>query len=145
MVWSAPCGWRELNYALERVKPKTIYLCDADQLEDRLEPFIKRLGGLLKHDLNQRGGHVDIARLSAALGQRLITARKGIEWIEAGGQIQVSEWGEDEIVIARGDGRKSDEADQVKSELHLLLAETAAWRAYYRRMSVEQIQSMVQK
>ncbi len=142
VVWSAPCGWRELIYALERVKPKTIYLCDADALEDRLEPFIKRLGGLLKHDLNQRGGRIDIARLAAALGQRLITARKGIEWLEDSGQIRVSEWGEDEIVIAHGDGYTSDEADQVKSDLHLLLAETAAWRAYYRRMSIEQIRSI---
>ena len=65
-----------------------------------------------------------------------------IEWIEGSGQIRVSEWGEAEIVIAHGDGHKSDEADEVKSELHLLLTETAAWRAYYRRMSIEQIASI---
>jgi hypothetical protein len=27
VIWSAPCGWRELVYAIERVRPTTIYLC----------------------------------------------------------------------------------------------------------------------
>jgi single-stranded-DNA-specific exonuclease len=142
VIWSAPCGWRELSYAIERVKPKKIYLCNVDPIEDRTEPFLTRLGGLLKHDLNRRGGHVDVARLAAALGQRLITARKGIEWLEGFGEIRVLEWSEDQIVIAKGDGQKSDEADAIKSELHVLLAETAAWRAYYQRMAVEQIKAI---
>lgn len=142
VIWSAPCGWRELIYAIERVKPKTIYLCNVDPIEDRIEPFLTRLGGLLKHDLNQRGGHIDVARLAAALGQRLVTTRKGIEWLEGIGVIRVLEWSEDQIVIAKGDGQKSDEADAIKSELHVLLAETAAWRAYYQRMAVEQIKAI---
>jgi single-stranded-DNA-specific exonuclease len=142
VIWSAPCGWRELNYAIERVKPKTIYLCNVDPMEDRIEPFLTRLGGLLKHDLNKRGGHVDVARLAAAWGQRLVTARKGIEWLEDIGEIRVLEWSEDQIVIAKGDGQKSDDADAIKSELHVLLAETAAWRAYYQRMAIEQIKAI---
>jgi single-stranded-DNA-specific exonuclease len=139
VVWSAPCGWRELSYAIERVKPKTLYLCSVDEMEDRFEPLMTRLAGLLKHDLNRREGHVDVVRLAAALGQRLSTARKGIEWLEAEGEVRVVEWREDHVVIARGDGQKSDEAEAIRSELHVLLSETAAWRAYYRRMTVEQI------
>ncbi len=92
VIWSAPCGWRELEQAIQRVKPQTIYLGAMPQPEDKLEAFLKRLGGLLKHDLNQRDGQVDVARLAAALGQRTITARKGIEWLEASGQIRVTDW-----------------------------------------------------
>ena len=142
VIWSPPCGWREVAYALERVNPKTIVLCAVDNLDDRFDPFINRLAGLLKHDLNQRGGHVDITRLSAALGQRLVTTRKGIEWLEAAGQIQVVEWSENQIVIERDNGQRSDETDEIKSALRVLLAETAAWRAYYHRMTVEQIRSI---
>ncbi len=145
VIWSAPCGWRELSHAIERVRPKTIYLCNADSSDDRFEPFITRLAGLLKHDVNRRDGHVEVARLAAALGQRLITARKGIEWLEDTGEIRVREWGEDQVIIARGDGHKSDEADNLKSELRVLLSETAAWRAYYRRMNVEPIKSIAQQ
>jgi len=125
------------------VKPTRIYLCAVKASEDRLEPFLKRLAGLLKHDLTQRGGRVEVARLAAALGQRLATTRKGIEWLEDTGQIKVSDWGDAEIVIAAGDGQKSSEADEVQSELKVLLVETAAWRAYYRRMDVSQIRSLV--
>jgi single-stranded-DNA-specific exonuclease len=136
VIWSAPCGWRELVYAIERVKPTTIYLCAADAADDRVEPFLKRLTGLLKHDITQRGGRVHVPRLAAALNQRLITARKGIEWLEAAGQINVREWSDEHLIVELG-GQSSDEADELASELRVLLAETAAWRQYYRRLKVE--------
>jgi single-stranded-DNA-specific exonuclease len=143
IVWSPPCGWRELSYAIERVKPTRIFLCASPAAEDKFESFIKRLAGLLKHDLTQRGGHIDVARLAAALGQRLATTRKGIEWLEDTGQIKVADWGDDEVTIAAGGGDKSDEAEEVRSELRVSLAETAAWRAYYRRMDVGQIRTLI--
>ncbi len=143
IVWSPPCGWRELSYAIERVQPQKVFLCAVEASEDRLEPFLKRLAGLLKHDLTQRGGRVEVARLAAALGQRLATTRKGIEWLEDAGQIKVSDWGENELLIAAGDGQNSLETDEVQSELKVLLAETAAWRAYYQRMDVGQIRALI--
>lgn len=138
VIWSAPCGWRELVYAIERVKPTTIYLCAADAADDRVEPFLKRLTGLLKHDLTQRGGRVALTRLAAALNQRLITARKGIAWLEAAGQISVRDWSEEHLTVELG-GPVSAEADELASELKVLLAETAAWRQYYRHLKVELI------
>ena len=139
VIWSAPCGWRELENALQRVKPRTIYLCAAQQPDDKLDAFLKRLGGLLKHDLNQRGGRVEVARLAAALGHRAITARTGLEWLEANGQINVVTWADDQIIIAAGTGIQTEELDPLQAELKVLLAETAAWRAYYRRMNIEEI------
>jgi single-stranded-DNA-specific exonuclease len=144
VVWSPPCGWRELKNAIERVKPQTIYLCAEDAADDRLEPFLKRLTGLLKHDLKQRAGRVEIARLAAALNQRLMTARKGIEWLEAAGQLRVLNWNEEELTIAAGDGAISDEATALAAELHVLLTETSAWRQYYRRLDCAVIQEVAQ-
>ncbi len=144
VVWSAPCGWRELVYAIERVKPTAIYLCAADAADDHVEPFLKRLTGLLKHDITQRDGRVNLPRLAAALNQRLITARKGIEWLEAAGQIGVREWSEEHLTVELG-GQASDEADELASELKVLLAETAAWRQYYRRLKVELIADVARR
>jgi single-stranded-DNA-specific exonuclease len=144
VVWSAPCGWRELVYAIERVKPTTIYLCAADAADDRVEPFLKRLTGLLKHDITQRGGRVNLRRLAAALNQRLITARKGLEWLEAAGQISVLDWSEDHLTVELG-GQVSDEVDELASELKVLLAETAAWRQYYRRLKVDLIAEVARR
>ena len=144
VIWSAPCGWRELTYAIERVKPMTIYLCAADAADDRVEPFLKRLTGLLKHDMTQRSGRVNLPRLAAALNQRLITARKGIEWLEAAGQISVRDWSEEHLTVELG-GQASDEADELASELKVLLAETAAWRQYYRRLKVDLIADVARR
>lgn len=142
VIWSAPCGWRELEYAVQRVKPQTIVLCDADGADDRLESFLKRLAGLLRHDLATRGGRVDLARLSAALGQRLITARKGIERLEANGQLRVIEWGDDRVIVEADHSEARAEAEDVLAELKVLLAETAAWRAHYRRMPLDPIEAL---
>ncbi|HTP10250.1 MAG TPA: single-stranded-DNA-specific exonuclease RecJ [Anaerolineae bacterium] len=144
VVWAAPCGWRELVYAIERVKPTTIYLCAADAADDHVEPFLKRLTGLLKHDITQRSGRVTVPRLAAALNQRLITARKGIEWLEAAGQISVREWSEERVTVELG-GQASAEVDELASELKVLLAETAAWRQYYRRLKVELIADVARR
>jgi len=145
VIWSAPCGWRELETALQHVKPRTIYLCNAAAQSDTTEAFLKQLGSMLKHDLNRRGGQVTVARLAAALAQRAVTTRKGIEWLEASGQISVISWTDDHIVIAAGTGQKTDESELLRAELKVLLAETAAWRAYYQRMNVEEIRSRAQR
>jgi hypothetical protein len=60
------------------------------------------LTGLLKHDITQRSGRVNLPRLAAALNQRLITARKGIEWLEAAGQISVRDWSEEHVTVELG-------------------------------------------
>ena len=132
-----------MSYAIERVKPKKIYLGATNSTEDALEPFIKRLAGLLKHDFTRRRGRVEVDRLAAALNQRLATTRKGIEWLEDTGQIKVTDWGDDEITIAAGTGEHAAEGAEVKSELKMLLTETAAWRAYYRRMDIAQIRALL--
>ncbi len=144
IVWAAPCGWRELVYAIERVKPTTIYLGATGAADDRVEPFLKRLTGLLKHDITQRGGRVNVPRLAAALNQRLITARKGIEWLEATGQINTREWSEEQVIVALG-GQASAEVDELAAELKVLLAETAAWRQYYRRLQVDLIAEVARR
>jgi len=148
VIWSAPCGWREIEYAVQRVKPKTIYLCNAAGTDDKLEPFLKRLTGLLKHDLNRRGGQVDLLRLAAALNHRLITARKGVEWLEATGQIAIIDWGEDRLTIAakndraENSDRAGDEVQLLLAELKVLLAETAAWRGRYRYLKIEDVREL---
>ena len=81
----------------------------------------------------------------------------------AGGQRadRCGEWADDQIVIAAGTGVQSStsassfdyrsggsafaqtaELDTVQAELKVLLAETAAWRACYRRMNIEEIRKM---
>ncbi len=133
VIWRAPAGPKELASALAHVSPRTVYLCDEGSADDRLEAFVKRLAGLLKHDLNRREGRVDVPRLAAAAGQRPATARMGIEWLAARGQIAIVAGEGDELRIGAGEGASGEDAEEIALQLAGLLAETAAYRAYYRR------------
>ena len=139
VIWRAPVGPKELEAALMQVSPKTVCLCDEDGTDDRLDTFVKRLAGLLKHDLNRREGRVDVPRLAAAAGQRPATVRKGIEWLAAKGQIAIVEGDGDELRIGAGEGAPDANAEEIGLQLAALLAETAAYRAYYRRADARKL------
>jgi hypothetical protein len=141
VVWSAPPGPRELDAALAVVSPCVVALCGVMGVEDRIEPFLRRLAGLLKHDLRQRQGQVYLPALAAACGQRLATVRKGIEWLAARGQIVVEKWDGDDLVITPGNG-ESQVTPDLETGLRVLLSETAAYRAYFRRADAGQLIEM---
>jgi hypothetical protein len=108
------------------------------RVEDSIEPFLRRLAGLLKHDLRQRQGQVHLPALATACGQRLATVRKGIEWLAVRGQILIQTWEGDSLLIAPGAGEKQA-APELETELRVLLSETAAYRAYFRRADAGQL------
>ena len=136
VIWRAPAGPSDLEWAVERVAPRAVYVCDEGGAGDSLAPFVQRLAGLLKHDLNRREGRVDVLQLAAAAGQRQATVRKGIEWLAAKGRIAILEDEPDVLHIGQDVLAFVVEAAQVEEielQLKALLAETAAYRAYYRR------------
>jgi single-stranded-DNA-specific exonuclease len=138
VVWNAPPGPREMDAALALVSPRAVALCGVTSVEDRIESFLRRLAGLLKHDLRQRQGQVYLPALASACGQRLATVRKGIEWLAARGQIVIQTWDGDNVTIAMGNGEKQVTPD-LETELRVLLSETAAYRAYFRRADAKQL------
>ena len=144
VVWRAPAGPKELALAVQHVSPTKVYLCDVDRAPDRLEAFVRRLAGLLKHDLQQREGRVNVLRLAAASGQRPATVRKGIEWLTAHGKISIVEEDGDTLRIGvdwshSAESRQDDSALEIELELKALLAETAAYRAYYLRADADRL------
>jgi single-stranded-DNA-specific exonuclease len=138
VIWRAPAGSKELEWALKHVAPRTVYLC-AHDCDDRLDAFVKRLAGLLKHDLNRREGRVDVPRLAAAAGQRPATMRQGIDWLATKGQIRIVEDEDDVLRVAAGGSAQSAEAEEIALQLAASLAETAAYRAYYRRAEARKL------
>jgi hypothetical protein len=141
VIWSTPPGPHELDAALAQVAPRTVVLCGVLRVEDRLEPFLRRLAGLLKHDLRQRQGRVYLPALAAACGQRLATVRKGVEWLQARGQIAVQKWEGDDLTITKSDGdnQNAQVTPDLETELRVLLSETAAYRAYVNRADARQL------
>jgi len=138
VVWTAPPGPREWDAALAAVSPRVVVVCGVASVQDSIELFLRRLAGLLKHDLHQRQGQVDLPALAAACGQRLATVRKGIEWLAVRGQILIQTWEGDSLLIAPGAGEKQA-TPEIETELRVLLSETAAYRAYFRRADAGQL------
>ncbi|MBZ0290986.1 MAG: DHH family phosphoesterase, partial [Anaerolineae bacterium] len=90
-VWTVPPGNAEWQAALQIVLPRTVYLFGHDPGLDTLPPFVKRLGGLVKHVLNARDGLADLDQLAAAMAHRAATVRAGLDWLAAQGSIQITD------------------------------------------------------
>jgi len=148
IIWTAPPGPAELRQALRRVKPQTVYLFAADPGLDQPAAFMRRLAGLVKYALKQGDGRARISELAAALAAREGTVRLGLRWLVEAGQVrcdapaageEATAGGDDEIVLAPGDGVRRPAAEPVAARLADLLAETAAYRAYFAAAAAEKL------
>ena len=134
VIWTAPPGPAELRAALAQVRPVRVCLFGRDPGADTPEAFIRRLTGLVKHALSGRGGRAPIAQLAAATAQREATVRLGLAWLAARGHVRIAEETNGEVQLTPGDGLSASDADFKALDAHLraALAETAAYRAYFR-------------
>ena len=130
-IWTAPPGPAELRVALERVKPRTVYLFGVDPGCSSSDAFMRRLSGLVKHALSARDGSARISELAAAMAAREATVRAGLTWLAARGSIEVMFGDGDEVRLAPSEGTARADLPQATSRLEALLIETAAYRAYF--------------
>ena len=129
-IYTTPPGPGELKTLLEQVEPQKVYLVAQNPPSEKPDEFLTRLAGMTKFILTKKKRETTIAELAAATAQRESTVRIGLEWLAAGGHIDVSE-GDDVIYLSEG----SSKGNQfVQKELYVavkgLLEETAAYRNY---------------
>jgi len=143
VLWTIPPGPRVLASAMERMKPSRVYLFAMDPGLDALEPFVRRLLGLLKHALDAYEGLLDWQTLATAMGHRERTVHAGVRWLAARGMVGFKE--RDATVIIAECGVKDEEAeDAAHCELEELLRETTAYRAYFRQAEARGLVSGLQ-
>ena len=127
--------------SLEIVKPKKVYIIGVSPASLKADEFLSQLAGLVKYAINNKGGKVSINELAVTTAQRVSVIRIGLEWLAAGGHVTVSgDAAREAVLLSAGNG----EADQyVQKELFIavkgLLEETAAYRAYFSRASIDSI------
>jgi single-stranded-DNA-specific exonuclease len=140
-VWMLPPGPRELRAVLEAVQPEELILFGHDPGLDEIGAFLVRLAGLVKFALRTREGLVDLERAAAATAQRVITMQAGLELLAAQGQVRLVEQGEAHWRLAPDDTRgqalasappDAQAVETLRARLQALLAETAAYRDYFR-------------
>jgi single-stranded-DNA-specific exonuclease len=130
-IYTTPPSPAELQKALAIVRPKTINIFAVPPAEENTDDFLKRLSGLCKYALNQRGGKATVHELAVAMASRKGTIEIGLQWLAAGGHIAIQNEN-DECQLSVGNGQGDP---YVQKELYIaikgLLEETAAYRKYF--------------
>jgi hypothetical protein len=134
VVWTTPPSPEELRLALEKVRPHRIYFFAMTEPIEPTEAFLGRLAGLLKYAINHRNGRVTWSELTAATAQRHVTVRSGLGWLVSHGDFNIKVGTGEEMEVFVGTSTKDPGgASRVWSEIQSLLAETAAYRAHFKR------------
>jgi single-stranded-DNA-specific exonuclease len=139
VIWSVPPGRAELTAALQVVAPKKAALFANQAASDGYEDFLTRLAAMLNYAIHHNEGRAEITRLAAALSQREITIRKGLDCLVALGQVSLCAQDGDRLQVAAGNKTRVAALPQIEIELRSLLQETAAFRAYFTRANPDQL------
>jgi len=133
VIWTIPPSPKELELALETVRPHIVTLVGVHPFLEVTDTFMAHLIGLLKYTITHRTGIVTYAELAAATAQRRITVEQGLNWLLSRGTIALVHQEEDQLWIASGKTIKDPGSTaQLWVEVQTLLAETAAYRAHFR-------------
>ncbi len=134
-VWTAPPGDREWSVALASARPRVVYLFGQDAGVDTLNGFTARLWGLVQHTLRAKGGWADYGEMASAAGHREETIRLGLMWLEAMGKVIIAAEDTGGLQLAAAPASRQPSADLAPLQRRLadLLAETAAYRRFWRR------------
>jgi len=140
-IFTCPPGSRELSAVLNRVNPEIVTLFAISPIKDEPDAFLRRLAGLVAYAINRRDGHSNLAALASATAQRETTAQAGLEWLAARGDIRFDKDDLGNITIYRGGSSVPASQETAMRRIVILLDETAAYRAYYRRVEAERLLS----
>ncbi|HQN42596.1 MAG TPA: single-stranded-DNA-specific exonuclease RecJ [Anaerolineaceae bacterium] len=138
VVWNLPPGPLELQIAVQTVNPQRVIFVGITPPDGQINDFLKRLMGLVQYAIRQRQGWAGWSELAAAMAQREVTVQAGIKWLASQGKIQIVATQLGRIQIEAG-GAPALPGLQASADrdLKALLNETAAFRAYLRRASLE--------
>jgi len=145
VIWTTPASPDELRWALDKVHPIRVYLFAHSEPTQTVDSFLRNLAGLLKYAIQHRQGKVTWSDLAAATAQRRVIVRRGIQWLVLQGEISLSsETGEDALISDETSPKDPAAASRIWAELQSLLAESAAYRAHFKRSAKDSLLPIIQ-
>jgi single-stranded-DNA-specific exonuclease len=139
-IWTSPPSVDAFMKALEIVSPQVVYLIAANPILETVENFMARLTGLLKYTLRHRQGQVSYLELAAATGQPVLTVKRGLAWLIARGKIILQREENGVLWLSAGSTAQPPAgANRLWAEIQSLLAETAAYRTYFKRAEIDRL------
>jgi single-stranded-DNA-specific exonuclease len=134
-IWTAPPGRKELQEALDKVKPARVLLFALHPESEQLGDFLNRLAGMAKHATNHQEGFLNLEKVASATAQTVPAVRKGIDWLASRGlfQIVLVESGTVQLKMGSSESNPA-ELSRLSRELKELLEEARAFRDYLSRV-----------
>lgn len=128
IIWTTPPGPRELDRALDQVKPEKLIVFNQSPPEMTIDQLLRQLGGRLKFVISTQGGRTSLVELAGSLGRRELEIRYALEWFAVRGEISIESVPGGEVVIRRASGVSRADAADTARLLRSSLEETAAYR-----------------
>jgi len=136
IVWTSPPGRDELQKVVDEVEPQNMVVFAVDPADSTPETFLRRLAGLMKHALFSLNGEVRLDQLAAATAQREAAVQLGLKWLAERGLVTCT-ISEGLVNLAAGGQETPLEAAKTLERLKRLLAETNAYREYFKTADKE--------
>ena len=144
-IWTSPPSLQVLESVLGRVQPEEIIVFAVDPGMDECQVFLVRLAALAKYALRAKAGEMDLELAATALAQTQAVVKAGLDWLATSGKLTLEV--EDAVWrLTAGDGQPDTDAQQLaRARLDALLAETAAYRDYYRNAPATALVKLVSR
>lgn len=130
IIWTTPPGPIELDWALDRVKPKKLIVFNQSPPEMTIDLLLRQVGGRLKFIISSQGGQTSLVELAGSMGRRELEIRYALEWFAIRGEISMQTGAGGEVTISRAPGTSSGDPAEIVKLLKSSLDETAAYRRF---------------
>jgi single-stranded-DNA-specific exonuclease len=143
VVFTKPPGGEEIREVIKKVQPSKIYFFSETPGLTDMNEYLSQLSGLVKYSITHYGGELKLRRLAGLTAQKLSSVRLGVEWLAAGGYIQVVFKSDGTSQVVDGGEKSNYESDRLSKKLRDLFEETAAFRDYYEKMDAESLLELI--
>ncbi len=137
VIWQSPPGDDLLRDMISRVQPENVLVVARLSALDTPSAFLAHLMGLIKFALAHDAGQLAIANIAAAMVHRETTVRLALDWLVARGKLRAIARTDDMMVVRADNAPPRSDAADLQTALRDLLAETAAYRTFFRTAQID--------
>ncbi len=135
IIWTTPPSRQELLSAMAKVNPEKVIVFAIDPGFDEPQAMLDRLAGLVKFVLNKKSGKTSLSQLAAALAQREIAVRLGLECLSQNGSLTLDIKANGDVLLT-DDGKSSlIHTESISTELKNCLNEGRSYRKHFREQT----------
>jgi single-stranded-DNA-specific exonuclease len=133
VIWTVPPDENIYQQAMKLVQPQRVFLVGQHSPFDSLPAFMRQLMGLIKYAMQHKNGQIEWETLVAVLGHTLATVRLGIDWLVAQGKLSSESINGGLLKLQPAQQSANlPEATEIEKRLKTALAETVAYREFFR-------------